>query len=72
MLGPIGVGQRSGRTSSRGFYAAWAVLSAVLMVLTCCSMKPLDLGKWESALCGGAGDKNGWLLSIESRDSGLY
>ena len=45
MLGPIGIDLRSSRMSSRGFFAAWAVLSALLMVLTCCSMKPLDLGK---------------------------
>ena len=45
--------------SSRGFFAAWAALSTILMVLTCCSTKPLDLGKWGrmwSALCGGAGE----------------
>ena len=45
--------------SSRGFFAAWAVFSAVLMVLTFCSTKPLDLGNEErmwSALCGGTGE----------------
>ena len=46
MLGPIGVNLRSSRMSSRGFSAAWAVLSAVLMVLTYHSMKSLDLEKW--------------------------
>ena len=59
MLDPIGVNLRSSRMSSRGFFAAWTVLSTVLMVLTCCSMKPLDLGNrgrmW-STLCGGAGE----------------
>ena len=46
MLHPIRVNLRSSRTSSRGFFAAWAVLSIVLMVLTCHSTKPVDLGKW--------------------------
>ena len=46
MLGLIRVDQRSSRMSSRGFFAVWAVLSAVLMVCTCYSMKPLVLGKW--------------------------
>ena len=32
--------------SSRGFFAIWAVLSALLMVLTWHSMKLLDPGKW--------------------------
>ena len=45
-VGPIGVDLRSSRTSSRGFFAICAVLGTVLMVLTCHSMKPLDLGKW--------------------------
>ena len=59
MLGLIGVDLRSSRMSSRGFFAAWAVFSAVLMVLTYCSTKPLDLGNGErmwSALCGGTGE----------------
>ena len=42
----MGVNLRPSRTSSRGFFAVRAVLSVVMMVLTCCSMKPLDLGKW--------------------------
>ena len=46
MLGPTGVDLRSKRTSSRGFFAVRAVLSAVLTVLTQHSMKPLDLGNW--------------------------
>ena len=45
MLGLIGVNLRSRITSSRGFFAIRAVFSAVLMVLTWCSMKPLDLGR---------------------------
>ena len=56
ILGPISVDQRSSRTVSRDFFAGKAVLSAVLMVLTCLSMKPLDLGKCGDevygALCG--------------------
>ena len=55
MLGPIRVNLRSSRTLSMGFFDIWSVLSAVLMVLTCHSMKPLNLEKWEmrwSALCG--------------------
>ena len=37
---------------SRGFLDGRAVFSAVLMVLTCCSIKPLDLGKWgEDVVC---------------------
>ena len=35
----------SSRTVSRDFFAGKAVLIAVLMVLTCLSVKPLDLGK---------------------------
>ena len=46
MFGPMGVDLRSSRTDSRGFLAGRAVLRAVLMVLTCLSMKPFDLGKW--------------------------
>ena len=45
MLGLIRVDLRSSRTSLRGFSAVWAVLSAVLMVLTCHSMMPLDFGE---------------------------
>ena len=45
MLGPIRVNLKSSRMSSRGFFAVWAVFSTVLMVLTCHSTKPLDLGK---------------------------
>ena len=75
MLGLIGVDLRSSRTSSRGFFAALAVLSTVLMVLTCCSMKPLDLGKWgEDVECSmwwhSFSDEKGWLLSSESSDDG--
>ena len=52
MLGPIGVDLRSSRMSSRGFFDAWAVLSIVFMILTCHSMKLLDLGKWgEDVMC---------------------
>ena len=46
MLDLIEVDLRSSRTLSRGFINERAVLSAVLMVLTCHSIKPLDLGKW--------------------------
>ena len=46
MMGPNGVNQMSRRASSRGFFESWPVLSTVLMVWTCHSMNPLDLGKW--------------------------
>ena len=45
ILGPIGVDWRSNRTVLRDLFAGKTVLSAVLMVLTCLSIKPLDLGK---------------------------
>ena len=45
ILGPIGVDLRSNRTASRDLLDGKAVLSPVLMVLTCLSIKPLDLGK---------------------------
>ena len=45
ILGPIGMDQRSNRTASKDLFAGKVVLSTVLMVLTCLSMKPLGLGK---------------------------
>ena len=82
MLGPIGVNQRSSRTSSTGFFDAWAVLSTVFMVHTCHSMKLFDLGKWVEDVkcsmqwcwrnCVSSSDEKGWPLSIESKGSGPY
>ena len=46
MFDPMGVDLRSSRTDSRDFLAGKAVWRAVLIVLTCLSMKPFDLGKW--------------------------
>ena len=46
ILGPIRVDHRSKRRSSSDFLDSWVVLSAVLMVLTWNSIRPLDLGKW--------------------------
>ena len=46
MLGPIRVNLWSRRTSLWDFFAIRVVFSAVLMVLTWCSVKLLDLGKW--------------------------
>ena len=57
LLGLFGVDQRSSRMSSRGLSESWPVLSAVLMILTCHSVNPLDLRKWGemwSDLCDGA------------------
>ena len=45
IFGPMGMDLRSNKTDSRGFLAGKAVLRAVLIVLTCLSIKPLDLGK---------------------------
>ena len=45
MLDPIGVECRS-MSSSSSVLLELGVLSAVLTVLTCHSMKLLDLGKW--------------------------
>ena len=45
MLGLIGANLRSSRTSSRGFFAAWAVLSTVLMVLSLLLYKAIGHGE---------------------------
>ena len=42
----MGVDLRSSRTDARSLFAGKAVLRAVLIVLTCLSIKPFDLGKW--------------------------
>ena len=52
MLGPIGVECRSRRRSSSVLPDSCVVLSMALMVLTWCSMKPLDLGSGLMRLCG--------------------
>ena len=46
MLGPVGVEHRFRRSSSIDLPDSCVVLSAVLMVLTCHSIKSLDKGKW--------------------------
>ena len=46
MLGLIGVECRTRGSSSSDLLDSWMVHNAVLMVLTCHLMKPLDLGKW--------------------------
>ena len=45
IFGPIGMDLRSSRTAARALLAGKAVVRVVLMVLTCLSMSPLDLGK---------------------------
>ena len=52
IFGVIGVHHRSRSRSSKDVLASWLVLRAVLSVLTCCSMKLLDWGKWgEEVIC---------------------
>ena len=46
MLGPIGVEYRSSSRSSKVFLDSCELLSVVLTVQPCHSIKPLDLGKW--------------------------
>ena len=80
MLGLIRVDQRVNRTSSRGLFESWGVLSTVLGVWTCPSTKPLDLGKWGKDMvlsiwwhcrnCVSSSDVKGGPLSVESRDGG--
>ena len=48
----IGVKHRSRSSSSSILLESWVVFSMVLTVLTCHSMKPLDLGKWGRRWCG--------------------
>ena len=45
MFGPMGMDLRSSRTVARGLLAFRVVLRAVVIVLTCLSMNPFDLGK---------------------------
>ena len=45
IIRPMGVDHRSSR-SSREVPASWQVMRAVLIILTCHSMKPLHWGKW--------------------------
>ena len=82
ILDPIGVDQRSNRTASRDLFAGKAVLNAVLMVLTCLSIKPLDLWKcgkevwcsmqWCGRNSASSSDANGGPLSVDSDASGPY
>ena len=46
MWGLIGIDMMSRRMSLRGFLDGNVVLNVVLMVLTCLSIKHLDLGNW--------------------------
>ena len=82
MFGPIGVDLRSSRTVTRGLLAGKAMLRAVLIVLTCLSIKPFDHGKWgEDAWCAmqwhvknsvsSSGVKGG-PLSVDSDIGGPY
>ena len=45
MLGPVRVEHRSRQSASSDLPESWVVLCAVLMVLICHLMKPLELGK---------------------------
>ena len=82
MFGPMGVDLRSSRTDARGLFAGKTVLRAVLIVLTCLSIKPFDLGKWgEDVWCAmqwhvrssvSSSDANGGPLSVDSDIGGLY
>ena len=82
MFGPMGVDLRSSRTASRGFLAGKAVLRAVLIVLTCLSIKPLDLGKcgedvwcamqWHVRNSVSSSEANGGPLSVDSDMGGPY
>ena len=82
ILGPMGVDQRSSRAVSRNFLDGKVVLSAVLMVPTCLSIKPLDLGKcgdevwcsmqWHIRNSASSSDANGSPLSVDSNEGGRY
>ena len=55
MLGPIWVDLRSNRLSYMGFFAAWAVLSPILLLHK--AVGPGEMvGRMWSALCMGAGE----------------
>ena len=56
MFGPTVVDLRSSRSVTRGLLVAKAVLRAVLIVLTCLSIKPFDWGnggRMYGVLCNG-------------------
>ena len=82
MLGPIGIEHRSKRSSSSDLPESWVLLSVVLMVLTCHSMKPLDLRKWGKEVIWSIklhcknwvslSDMKEGPLSVWSRQGGLY
>ena len=82
MFGPMGMDLKSSRTVTRGLLAGRAVLRAVLMVLTCLSMNPFDLGKcgedvwWAMQWCVrnsvSSSDAKGGPLSVDSDMGGPY
>ena len=59
MLGLMGVNCKSSSRSLMLFLESWEVLNVVLMVWTCHSVKPLDLGKGGKRLHGQCDDAAG-------------
>ena len=78
----MGVDLRLRRRSSRDLPEEFAVAKAVLIVLICHSMKPLDLGYrgdevmwsiyWDARNFLKASEENGGLLSVKNLFGGLY
>ena len=82
IFSPIGMDLRSSRTAARSLLAGKAVLRVVLMVLTCLSMNPFDLGKcgedvwwamqWHVRNYASSSDAKGGPLSVDRDIGGPY